>query len=99
MESGDSMRGWTMGMNVPVVLMVGDRGWTRHGVNIDTAATYTERYATTGGQPVPHAKTLAYHDVARACGYPPASRLTTAWTPSPSTPSAFYPSPGRCLLR
>jgi thiamine pyrophosphate-dependent acetolactate synthase large subunit-like protein len=29
-----------------------------------------ECYATTGGQPVPHAKMLAYHDVARACGYP-----------------------------
>ena len=29
-----------------------------------------ECYATTGGQPVPHAKALAYHDVARACGYP-----------------------------
>jgi thiamine pyrophosphate-dependent acetolactate synthase large subunit-like protein len=29
-----------------------------------------EVYATTGGQPVPHAKTIAYHDVARACGYP-----------------------------
>lgn len=29
-----------------------------------------ECYATTGGQPVPHAKTLAYHEVARACGYP-----------------------------
>ena len=28
-----------------------------------------ECYATTGGQPVPHAKTIAYHDVARACGY------------------------------
>jgi thiamine pyrophosphate-dependent acetolactate synthase large subunit-like protein len=27
-------------------------------------------YATTGGQPVPNALTLAYHDVARACGYP-----------------------------
>ena len=31
MESGDSMRGWTIQMNVPVVLMVGYRGWTRHG--------------------------------------------------------------------
>ena len=30
--------------NVPVVLMVGYRGWTRHGVNTDTAATYTERF-------------------------------------------------------
>ena len=44
MESGDSMRGWTMGMEVPVVLMVGYRGYTRHGVNKDTAATYTERF-------------------------------------------------------
>jgi sulfopyruvate decarboxylase subunit alpha len=29
---------------VPVVLMVGYRGYTRHGVNTDTAATYTERF-------------------------------------------------------
>ena len=29
-----------------------------------------ECYATTGGQPVPNARTIAYHDVARACGYP-----------------------------
>ena len=29
-----------------------------------------ECYATTGGQPVPLAKTLQYHEVARACGYP-----------------------------
>jgi sulfopyruvate decarboxylase TPP-binding subunit len=38
------MRGWTMGMNIPVVLMVGYRGYTRHGVNKDTAATYTEPF-------------------------------------------------------
>ena len=44
MESGDSMRGWAIQMEVPVVLMVGYRGWTRHGVNKDTAATYTERF-------------------------------------------------------
>jgi sulfopyruvate decarboxylase TPP-binding subunit len=44
MESGDSIRGWLMGLNVPVVLMVGYRGYTRHGVNSDTAATYTERF-------------------------------------------------------
>ena len=44
MESGDSMRGWTIQMEVPVVLMVGYRGWTRHGVTTDTAATYTERF-------------------------------------------------------
>jgi sulfopyruvate decarboxylase subunit alpha len=44
MESGDSLRGWALGMNIPVVMMVGYRGWTRHGVNQDTAATYTERF-------------------------------------------------------
>jgi sulfopyruvate decarboxylase subunit alpha len=44
MESGDSLRGWLLGLNVPVVLMVGYRGWTRHGVNTDTAASYTERF-------------------------------------------------------
>ncbi len=43
-ESGDSMRGWTMGMHIPVVLMVGYRGYTRHGDNTDTAATYTEPF-------------------------------------------------------
>jgi sulfopyruvate decarboxylase TPP-binding subunit len=44
MESGDSIRGWLMGLNIPVVLMVGLRGWTRHGVTADTAATYTEPF-------------------------------------------------------
>ncbi len=44
MESGDSLRGWLLGLNVPVVLMVGYRGWTRHGVTTDTAATYTEPF-------------------------------------------------------
>ena len=44
MESGDSLRGWILGLNVPIVFMVGYRGWTRHGVNTDTAATYTEPF-------------------------------------------------------
>src|SRR5258706_16320590 len=44
MESGDSIRGWLLGLNVPAALMVGYRGWTRHGVNADTAATFTERF-------------------------------------------------------
>lgn len=43
-ESGDSLRGWLLGMSVGVVLMVGYRGWTRHGVTTDTAATYTEPF-------------------------------------------------------
>ena len=44
MESGDSIRGWLLGLDVPVVMMVGYRGWTRHGVTTDTAATYTEKF-------------------------------------------------------
>jgi len=44
MESGDSIRGWLLGLNVPVVLMVGLRGWTRHGVTQDTAAIFTEPF-------------------------------------------------------
>ena len=49
MESGDSLRGWTLGMNIPVVLMVGYRGWTRHGVIKDTAARYTEPFINAFG--------------------------------------------------
>ena len=49
MESGDSMRGWGLGLNIPVVMMVGYRGYTRHGVNTDTAATYTERFLNAFG--------------------------------------------------
>ena len=49
MESGDSLRGWALGLQIPVVLMVGYRGWTRHGVNTDTAATYTERFLNAFG--------------------------------------------------
>jgi sulfopyruvate decarboxylase subunit alpha len=44
MESGDSIRGWLMGLDIPIVLMVGLRGWTRHGVTADTAAVYTEPF-------------------------------------------------------
>jgi transketolase len=36
-------------MNVGVVMMVGYRGWTRHGVTTDTAATYTEPFINAYG--------------------------------------------------
>jgi sulfopyruvate decarboxylase subunit alpha len=49
MESGDSLRGWGLGLNLPVVMMVGYRGWTRHGVTVDTAATYTEPFLNAFG--------------------------------------------------
>ena len=44
MESGDSIRGWLMSLHIPVVLIVGFRGYTRHGVTKDTAAVYTEPF-------------------------------------------------------
>jgi sulfopyruvate decarboxylase subunit alpha len=44
MESGDSLRGWLFNLKAPVVFLVGYRGYTRHGVNKDSAATYTERF-------------------------------------------------------
>jgi sulfopyruvate decarboxylase TPP-binding subunit len=33
-----------MGLDVPVVMLVGYRGYTRHGVITDTVAHYTERF-------------------------------------------------------
>jgi len=45
MESGDSMRGWLFGLEIPVVFMVGMRGWNRHGApTADTASVYTEPF-------------------------------------------------------
>lgn len=49
MDSGDSLRGWLLTLDIPVVLMVGYRGWTRHGVTPDTAAVYTERFLNAFG--------------------------------------------------
>ncbi len=49
METGDSLRGWALGFRIPVVLLVGYRGWTRHGVTKDTAAVYTERFLNAFG--------------------------------------------------
>jgi len=44
LESGDSIRGMALDAGFPLVLVVGYRGWTRHGVTPDTAATYTEPF-------------------------------------------------------
>jgi len=49
MEAGDSLRGWGLGLNVPVVLMVGYRGYTRKGPTTDTAADYTEPFLNAFG--------------------------------------------------
>lgn len=44
LESGDSIRGMALDAGFPLVMVVGYRGWTRHGVTTDTAATYTEPF-------------------------------------------------------
>ena len=41
-ESGDSVRGLALDINLPLVMMIGYRGWSRHGVTPDSAARYTE---------------------------------------------------------
>ena len=41
-ESGDSIRGLALDVDLPVVMMVGYRGWNRHGVVGDSAARFTE---------------------------------------------------------
>lgn len=41
-ESGDSIRGLGLDVNLPVVMLVGYRGWTRRGPTPDSAARFTE---------------------------------------------------------
>lgn len=41
-ESGDSVRGLALDINFPLVMLIGYRGWTRHGATPDSAARYTE---------------------------------------------------------
>ena len=42
-ESGDSIRGLGLDIDFPMVMMIGYRGWTRHGVTPDSAAMFTEK--------------------------------------------------------
>ncbi|MDO8749850.1 MAG: thiamine pyrophosphate-binding protein [Dehalococcoidia bacterium] len=44
LESGDSIRGLALDLNLPMVLIIGYRGWTRHGVTPDSAARFTEPF-------------------------------------------------------
>ena len=41
-ESGDSVRGLALDISFPLLMMVGYRGWTRHGATPDSAARFTE---------------------------------------------------------
>ena len=42
MESGDSIRGLGLDCNLPIVMIIGYRGWTRWGITPDSAARLTE---------------------------------------------------------
>ena len=48
-ESGDSIRGLALDVGLPVVMVVGYRGWTRHGTTPDSAARFTEPYLDAWG--------------------------------------------------
>ena len=49
MESGDSIRGMALDSGFPLVMMIGYRGWNRHGVITDSAARYTEPFLNAMG--------------------------------------------------
>ena len=49
MESGDSIRGMAIDSGFPLVMLIGYRGWTRHGVITDSAARYTEPFLNAMG--------------------------------------------------
>ena len=41
-EAGDSIRGLGLDINQPLVMLVGYRGWSRHGLTRDSAARFIE---------------------------------------------------------
>ena len=67
-ESGDSIRGLALDIGIPLVVMVGYRGWTRHGVTGDSSARFTE--------PILHAWGINYYLVE---GDEDAERISTAF--------------------
>jgi sulfopyruvate decarboxylase subunit alpha len=42
LESGDSIRGLGLDVSQPLVMLIGYRGWDRHGVTRDSAARFIE---------------------------------------------------------
>ena len=48
-ESGDSIRALALDIKMPLVMMIGYRGWTRHGVTPDSAGQFTEPYLHSWG--------------------------------------------------
>ena len=52
-REGDSIRGLGIDLEFPLVMMIGYRGWTRHGITKDSAARFTE--------PILHAYGINYY--------------------------------------
>lgn len=73
-EAGDSIRGMALDMGLPLVLIIGYRGWTRHGPTPDSAARYTE--------PILDAWGIRYYLVEHD---EDASRISTAFQEARST--------------
>lgn len=48
-ESDDSVRSLALDVNLPLVMMVGYKGWTRQGGSLDSAARFTEPILHTWG--------------------------------------------------
>jgi sulfopyruvate decarboxylase subunit alpha len=48
-ESGDSLRGIGLGFELPLLLLIGYRGWQRNAPITDSAAVYTEPYLKAWG--------------------------------------------------
>ena len=46
-ESGDALRGLALGINLPLVMFIGYRGYNRHGDTPDTAAQHLEPFLHT----------------------------------------------------
>ncbi len=74
MEAGDSIRGMALDAGFPLVMVIGYRGWTRHGVVNDTAAKYTE--------PFLHAFGINYYLVET---YDDGSRISSAFEEARAT--------------
>ncbi len=73
-ESGDSIRGLGLDIAIPLVLIIGYRGWTRHGATPDSAARYTE--------PILHAWGIEYYLVESDSD---AGRITAAFEQAQSS--------------
>jgi len=74
MESGDSIRGMALDTGFPLVMVVGYRGWNRHGVITDSVARYTEPFLNT--------YRINYYLVEQDAD---ASRITTAFEEAKAT--------------